>query len=82
MTVFPNPLSSESALTIQFEDVVSGNVSLTLLSARGRKVLQIKMRDVKERDQFQVNMHHVKRGVYLLLVEKNGLKTTQKLIIQ
>ena len=80
-TNYPNPVQSNSFLTIQVESEASSNAHLTLLDNQGRIVLRTVESVSIGSNQFEFGVPSVPTGLYLLRVELNGKVGTRKISV-
>ena len=79
--LFPNPV--RDVLTIQLYGVSESDITLQLQDIQGRVLKQEKVKPFSKLAQQQMNVSGLANGVYLLVViDKNGIKQTEKVIIQ
>ena len=85
LTISPNPLTQTSI--IKYELPNSGNVSISLLDINGRKIsnlfngYKLKGEQILNINKNTFNTSTVANGVYLVQVDLNGKKQTEKIVI-
>jgi subtilisin family serine protease len=79
LTLFPNPASG--FVTISWENNGSEVSYLGVYSTTGQLLLQHKVAETNGRNQFDLNLHNLKAGTYLLRFENKYLNQTIKLMI-
>ncbi len=79
--IYPNP--STDVLTIEFENKTNGFVKIDLLSASGQK-LQTWLNEARlaGKNVVSYNISTLPTGVYIVRLEKEGVSSNQKMVIE
>ena len=72
MKIYPNPLSNQSTLNIDFAQNVSENASVSVFESNGKLIYQ---KNVEGQDATQINVNDWSRGFYLIRLTTNEGQT-------
>ncbi len=80
LQVFPNPVNGKDKfISIQIDDLIVDNLSVTLSDFKGRLILDRNIRLSGKR--FQLDIGSLSAGIYLLNVKTGKFMTTEKIVI-
>ncbi|WP_423738114.1 GEVED domain-containing protein [Chitinophaga caseinilytica] len=80
MQVYPNPASGQFYVQYQSKTAAAGQLRIASLS--GQTVRSKSVRTESGNNRFEMSTDGVPGGVYLVVMDLHGIKTTQKLVIQ
>lgn len=75
-SVYPNPINNESVLA--FTSIENARTQISLISTLGTVVYTQTIDAVQGANVFGIGQLHLSKGTYILLIEQNGLRNTQK----
>ncbi len=79
--VYPNPSMSGRNVQIQFDELLSGDVSLSIISLSG-EVVDARIIYLKNQNTLEINTSNLAKGMYQIVLQKEDAYSTNKLIIQ
>lgn len=79
ITIFPNPVNSGN-LTIKFDEIIKNHINVSLVDVMG-KTLHQKEYHVGSGSIIQLDVQQFATGIYFVVMESNGQKSTQKVVI-
>jgi hypothetical protein len=79
--VYPNPAMSGGNVQLQFQDFISGEVSLSIISLSG-EVVDARMIYLKNQNALEINTSNLAKGMYQIVLQKDDALSSNKLIIQ
>jgi len=74
-TIFPNP--AQALITIGMNGKLSEDVRVRIFTVTGKQVM---IHEFRDRQQIQVDLSSLLKGVYLVVIETTSGKETQKLV--
>ncbi|MFN4122074.1 MAG: T9SS type A sorting domain-containing protein [Flavobacteriales bacterium] len=77
-SIFPNP--AQDVFTLIFGEIVETNVQITISDVSGRSVISERVLGANSHSMHQININELPTGVYMIIVEGNNIKSSQKLI--
>lgn len=78
-SVYPNPVSNNTELTITFKDLLSNNAVVTLFDITGKVVNKTEIGTGLEA---KVTISAISKGIYFMKISNANFSSTQKLIIK
>ena len=79
-TLYPNPASKST--TVSFTSKEAGELGISVIDVSGKQVLVYPTRQIEAgRQETELNISELASGVYFVVTELNGQKTTRKLLI-
>lgn len=79
--VYPNPSMSGRTVQVQFDELISGDVSLNIISLSG-EVVDARMIYMKNQNIIEINTSNLAKGMYQIVLQKDDTFSTNKFIIQ
>jgi len=77
--VWPNPCRDK--LNIDYNSVTDEQTNLFIYSAQGMMMLQYRLEVKRGKNHIEINTSLLNKGVYLCVIEQNGLQTQMRLIV-
>jgi hypothetical protein len=78
--VYPNPASEKTIVT--FSSSNESNYTLRLFDMQGRMIQSIAGEAITGDNQIELNISELAQGIYLLIMDKDGITNKAKLIVQ
>lgn len=79
--IYPNPAMSGRLVNIQFDEFVSGDISMRIVSLSG-EIVEDKVVYMKNQNSLEINTANLAKGMYQIILQKGDAYSTNKLIIQ
>ena len=79
--IYPNPAMSGRLVNIQFDEFVSGDISMRIVSLSGG-IVEDKVVYMKNQNSLEINTANLAKGMYQIILQKGDAYSTNKLIIQ
>lgn len=79
-TIYPNPSNGKETFVLM-NSLFTGNASIKVVSVEGKSIFYDKVKVVGGSNSFLLKSIH-SAGIYFVIIEMNGLKTSSKLIVQ
>ncbi len=80
LEVYPNPASTY--VDVVFNSIDDSEASIQLMDIAGRVVYTSEVATIAGRNQLQLNLENLSKGIYMLNVNKNNIITRMKLVIE
>ena len=82
VNIFPNPISSDQAISILLDNEVQGNVNISIHAVNGQLMHQSTLYKVSPEYKHELTLESFTPGVYTVRIENNDRVGVQKLIVQ
>ena len=79
ISIFPNP--GHSGFILDIYSSKETGIQLEVLESSGKKVYVSELQLVHGQQQIQINLPELSEGMYFLSINKAGIKTVKKLLI-
>ena len=80
LAVYPNPTTG--LFTIELDNIISGKLTIELISQEGRKVLDREYEKTSGRFRMQLDISGKPAGIYVLNLRLNKFSLTRKIVIE
>ncbi len=78
-SMYPNP--AQTSLNINFQSSASSNVSVQITDILGKVVMNNSFTADEGYNSYKMNVENLNKGIYIVVVENNKSRTTQRLVI-
>ena len=83
ISLFPNPISSEESIQIQFKNIIESNVSVTIRDARARVIYAKTVLNIENGKVINLPLNsNLPKGIYLVTVTSDNEVYNEKLIVK